>query len=70
MLLLFVCAPYVKHFNELFCKSQMVKRLFFFLERDDSSDEDEEISNHITKANKGLYDPVLIGPDNVYSDRF
>ena len=56
MLLLFVCVLYVKHFNQMFFKSQMVKRLFFFLERDDSSDEDEEISNHIAKANKGLYD--------------
>ena len=49
----------------------MEKRLFFFLERDDSSDEDEEIiSNHITKANKGLYDRTWLGPDNVYSDHF
>lgn len=48
----------------------MVKRLFFFLERDDSSDEDEEISNHIAKANKGLYDRTWLGPDNVYTDRF
>ncbi|XP_073257348.1 uncharacterized protein [Porites lutea] len=61
MLLLFVCVLYVKHFNQMFFKSQMVKRLFFFLERDDSSDEDEEISNHIAKANKAVAKSLFEG---------